>query len=135
MFEAGPRQSWLLPKILWSSLRPLGPKYLQSCLLFADYKKDLPRIGFHANSFVQCTRSCSNKHTHQKRPTTHWVWLSAPAHGRTCGCQRGSVEDQPQCPGLWHSSTPNQCTLPLALPFCSPSFFHTISLPPAFTSA
>ena len=23
-----------------------------------------------------------------------------------------------------------QCTLPLALPFCSPSFFHTISLPP-----
>ena len=26
-------------------------------------------------------------------------------------------------------------TLPLALPFCSPSFFHTISLPPAFTSA
>jgi hypothetical protein len=22
-----------------------------------------------------------------------------------------------------------------ALPFCSPSFFHTISLPPAFTSA
>jgi hypothetical protein len=28
-----------------------------------------------------------------------------------------------------------QCTLPLSLPFCSPSFFHTISLPPAFTSA
>ncbi len=27
-----------------------------------------------------------------------------------------------------------QCTLPLALPFCSPSFFHTIFLPPAFTS-
>ena len=27
------------------------------------------------------------------------------------------------------------CTLPLVLPFCSPSFFHTISLPPAFTSA
>jgi hypothetical protein len=25
--------------------------------------------------------------------------------------------------------------LPLALPFCSPSFFHTISLLPAFTSA
>ena len=25
--------------------------------------------------------------------------------------------------------------LPLALPICSPSFFHTISLPPAFTSA
>jgi hypothetical protein len=28
-----------------------------------------------------------------------------------------------------------QCTLPLALPFFSPSFFHTISLSPAFTSA
>ena len=27
------------------------------------------------------------------------------------------------------------CTLPLALPFFSPSFFHTISLSPAFTSA
>ena len=28
-----------------------------------------------------------------------------------------------------------QCTLPLAPPFSSPSFFHTISLSPAFTSA
>jgi len=28
-----------------------------------------------------------------------------------------------------------QCTLPLALPFFSPAFFHTISLSPAFTSA
>jgi len=27
------------------------------------------------------------------------------------------------------------CTIPLVLPFCSPSFFHTISLSPAFTSA
>jgi hypothetical protein len=29
----------------------------------------------------------------------------------------------------------NECTLPLALPFSSPSFFHTISLSPEFTSA
>jgi hypothetical protein len=28
-----------------------------------------------------------------------------------------------------------QCTFPLALPFFSPSFFHTISLSPTFTSA
>jgi hypothetical protein len=28
-----------------------------------------------------------------------------------------------------------QCTLPLALPFFSLSFFHTISLSPEFTSA
>ena len=28
-----------------------------------------------------------------------------------------------------------QCMLPLALPFFSPSFFHTISLSPAFISA
>ena len=55
--------------------------------------------------------------------------------GLASGCQSGSVEDQPQCPGMWHSSNPGQCTLPLALPFCSPSFFHTIYLSPAFTSA
>jgi hypothetical protein len=30
---------------------------------------------------------------------------------------------------------PSLSTLPLALPFSSPSFFHTISLSPAFTSA
>jgi hypothetical protein len=34
-----------------------------------------------------------------------------------------------------HGSQPLRCTLPLALPFSSPSFFHTISLSPAFTSA
>jgi hypothetical protein len=28
-----------------------------------------------------------------------------------------------------------QCTLPLALPFSSPSFFHTISFSPVFTNA
>ena len=32
-------------------------------------------------------------------------------------------------------SPPMHGALPLALPFCSPSFFHTISLLPAFTSA
>ena len=35
-------------------------------------------------------------------------------------------EDQSQCRGLW------QCTFPLTLPFFSPSFFHTISLSPAY---
>jgi hypothetical protein len=30
---------------------------------------------------------------------------------------------------------PLSCTLPFTLPFFSPSFFYTISLPPAFTSA
>jgi hypothetical protein len=48
---------------------------------------------------------------------------------RTCGCPSGNVEDQPQCPGLYHLKQ-LQCTLPLALPFSPPSFFHTISLSP-----
>ena len=30
---------------------------------------------------------------------------------RTRGSQSGSVEDQPQCPGLWHSSSPNARSL------------------------
>jgi hypothetical protein len=38
-----------------------------------------------------CNRYCSNKNnTHTQIKTT----------GQTCGCQSGSVEDQPQCPGL-----------------------------------
>ena len=45
--------------------------------------------------------------------------------------QSGSVENQPQYPGFRQP----QCTLLLALPFSSPSFFHTISLPPAFARA
>jgi hypothetical protein len=46
---------------------------------------------------------------------------------RTCGCQSGSVEDQPQCQGLWHSSNPHARSLSHS---SSPSFFHTISLSP-----
>jgi hypothetical protein len=36
---------------------------------------------------------------------------------------------------LWINLNILPCTLPLTLPFFSPSFFHTISLSPAFTSA
>jgi len=50
-------------------------------------------------------------------------------------CQGSSVAGQPQCPRLWHSSTPNALSLSHSPAFCSPSFFHTISLPPSFTSA
>ena len=52
----------------------------------------------------------------------------AEEQSRTRGSQSGGVEDQPQCRGLCHSSSPSALTLPLTLPFSSPSFFHTISL-------
>ena len=55
----------------------------------------------------------------------------AEEQSRTRGNQSRGVEDQPQCPGLWHSSSPSARSLSRS----PPSFFHTIFLPPAFTSA
>ena len=48
---------------------------------------------------------------------------------RTCGCQNGSVEDQPQCPGMWHSSNPNARSL-LHCPSAPPPSFTQSTYPP-----
>ena len=48
---------------------------------------------------------------------------------RTCGCQSSSVEDQPQCPGLWHSSTPNARSLSHS-PSAPPPSFTQSPCPP-----
>ena len=46
---------------------------------------------------------------------------------RTCGCQSGSVEDQPQCP--WHSSNPNARSLSHS-PSAPPPSFTQSPYPP-----
>ena len=48
---------------------------------------------------------------------------------RTCGCQSSSVEDQPQCPGLWHSSNPNARSSCVILAKCLPRI-GVVSAPP-----
>ena len=48
---------------------------------------------------------------------------------RTCGCQSSSVEDQPQCPGLWHSSNPNARSLSHS-PSAPPPSFTQSACPP-----
>jgi hypothetical protein len=74
------------------------------------------RISEHMSSTVLlprraqiCIRYCSNKQQLQATVCALGHTVVAPVH--------------------------TQCTLPLALPFFSPSFFHTISLSPASTSA
>ena len=47
---------------------------------------------------------------------------------RTCGCQSCSVEDQPQCPGLWHSSNPNARSLSHSPSAPPPSFTQSAIL-------
>jgi hypothetical protein len=60
----------------------------------------------------------------------------AEEQSRTHDSQSGGVEDQPQCRGLWHSISPSARSLSRSpSPPQSSSFFHTISLSPAFTSA
>ena len=44
----------------------------------------------------------------------------------TCGSQSSSVEDQPQCRGMWHSSSPSARSLSRSP---SPSFTQSPSLP------
>jgi len=46
-----------------------------------------------------------------------------------CGCQSSSVEDQPQCPGLWHSSNPNARSLSHS-PSAPPPSFTQSPYPP-----
>ena len=47
---------------------------------------------------------------------------------RTCCCQSCSVEDQPQCPGMWHSSNPTRSLSHSPSP-PPPSFPHSLSPP------
>jgi hypothetical protein len=58
----------------------------------------------------------------------------AEEQSRTRGSQSGGVEDQPQCRGLWHSSSPSARSLSRS-PSPPPPSFTQISLSPAFTSA
>jgi hypothetical protein len=48
---------------------------------------------------------------------------------RTCGCKGNNVEDQPQCPGLWHSSNPNARSLSHS-PSAPPPSFTQSPYPP-----
>jgi hypothetical protein len=57
-------------------------------------------------------RSCSNKHNTGKRDS-----------------QSGGVEDQPQCPGLWHSSSPSARSLSRSPSPPPPSFTQSPSPP------
>jgi hypothetical protein len=40
----------------------------------------------------------------------------AEEQSRTRGSRSGGVEDQPQCRGLWHSSSPSACSAPSRAP-------------------
>jgi hypothetical protein len=69
-----------------------------------------------------CNRSCSNKtHTHSTCPP-----LSSSPHANIFVIGPAVIKHT-----LLHAPHTLQCTLPLALPFSSPSFFHTISLSPS----
>jgi hypothetical protein len=76
---------------------------------------------------AQSDHAHHHHHHHHRHPSCRLERAWFFHHARTEGHHHQSLsqfrENQPHC------------TLPLALPFCSPSFFHTISLPPAFTSA
>ena len=79
--------------------------------------------------------ACHRKATNRTRPVqTRGILPVAQEQSRTRGGQSGSVEDEPQYPGLWRSRTPNARSLSRS-PSSPPSFFHTISLSPAFTCA
>ncbi len=85
------------------------------------------RLRYHEHNTHKVTKSQSAVF----RGLVSGILPVAEEQSRTRGSQSGGVEDQPQCRGLWHSSSPSARSL--ALPFSSPSFFHTVS--PAFTSA
>jgi hypothetical protein len=76
-------------------------------------------------------RSCSNKHTHLGSPPVQarGILQRPEEQSRTCGCQSGSVEDQHQCPGMWHSSNPNARSLSHS-PSAPPPSFTQSTYPP-----
>ena len=60
-----------------------------------------------------------------RQTEAHFTAAGMPSQSRTCGCQSDSVEDQPQCPGLYHHNCSN-----------ARSFSHFPSPPPpSFTQS
>jgi hypothetical protein len=65
------------------------------------------------------------------RPTgrTRRTSLPLECHRRTRGGQSGGITDQPQCRGLWHSSSPSALSLSRSPSSPTPSFTQSPSPP------
>ena len=112
---------------------------LQSNQFFSNRREE-EKKSHHKNKQSKHTHSVRHSaHTRKKKVITHSASVSFQARGgilpvaeeqsRTRGSQSSGVEDQPQCPGMWHSSSPSARSLSRAPSSPPPSFTQSPSPP------